>query len=200
MPIRRPSQGGCRDTRCAMRACMATVERLRYSAFISYSHDDRSWARWLHKRLESYRVPKSLVGHTTPFGIIPRRLYPIFLDRDELATSANLTESVRQKVAQSACLIVVCSLASARSRLVQEEMVCLDVLSGAADGPRDRDRSRSRRAAGKRRGGRHSSVQSRRSAHRSREPVPQRRGLGLEHRTTSRRACWRVGTGLHDDL
>ena len=50
----------------------------RYRAFISYSHRDREWADWLHRRLESYRVPKKLVGALTREGSVPRRLTPIF--------------------------------------------------------------------------------------------------------------------------
>ena len=34
----------------------------KYKAFISYSHSDEKWARWLHRSLENYRVPKRLVG------------------------------------------------------------------------------------------------------------------------------------------
>jgi hypothetical protein len=34
----------------------------RYWAFISYSHQDKSWGRWLHRALETYRVPQRLVG------------------------------------------------------------------------------------------------------------------------------------------
>ena len=34
----------------------------RYSAFISYSHADTAVARWLHRALETYRLPKGLVG------------------------------------------------------------------------------------------------------------------------------------------
>jgi hypothetical protein len=37
----------------------------RYYAFISYSHQDKTWADWLHKALETYVVPKRLVGQTT---------------------------------------------------------------------------------------------------------------------------------------
>ena len=31
----------------------------RYAAFISYRHapEDRRWAKWLHQKLETYRVP-----------------------------------------------------------------------------------------------------------------------------------------------
>lgn len=33
-----------------------------YWAFISYSHADDAWGRWLHRALESYRIPRALVG------------------------------------------------------------------------------------------------------------------------------------------
>ena len=35
---------------------------MRFRAFISYSHADDAWARWLMRRLETYRVPSRLVG------------------------------------------------------------------------------------------------------------------------------------------
>ena len=56
-----------------------------YRAFISYSHRDKPWADWLHKALETYRVPSKLVGRETAAGTIPRRLNPVFRDREELA-------------------------------------------------------------------------------------------------------------------
>ena len=37
----------------------------RYWAFLSYSHKDSELADWLHGALESYRVPRSLVGPTS---------------------------------------------------------------------------------------------------------------------------------------
>ena len=33
---------------------------MRYRAFLSYSHTDEKTARWLMRRLESYRVPGKL--------------------------------------------------------------------------------------------------------------------------------------------
>ena len=36
-----------------------------YKAFISYSHADEAWARWLHRALEGYRVPRRLIGRET---------------------------------------------------------------------------------------------------------------------------------------
>ncbi|RDS80066.1 toll/interleukin-1 receptor domain-containing protein [Dyella psychrodurans] len=95
----------------------------RYRAFISYSHRDASWADWLHKALETYRVPSRLVGTRTAAGIVPRRLVPIFRDRDELASATDLGRKVNEALAQSANLIVICSPRSATSRWVQEEVL-----------------------------------------------------------------------------
>jgi tetratricopeptide (TPR) repeat protein len=49
-------------------------------------------------------------------------LPPVFQDREELATSADLAESVREALSQSANLIVICSSAAAKSRWVNEEV------------------------------------------------------------------------------
>ncbi|MBV8341695.1 MAG: toll/interleukin-1 receptor domain-containing protein, partial [Gammaproteobacteria bacterium] len=48
---------------------MSTPE-FHYRAFLSYSHQDRGWANWLHKALETYRVPGRLVGTRTAAGTI----------------------------------------------------------------------------------------------------------------------------------
>lgn len=95
----------------------------RYLAFISYSHQDEAWAQWLHKALESYRVPSRLVGQTTTTGVVPARLIPLFRDRDELPSATDLSAKVNEALAQSAALIVVCSPYSARSRWVNEEVI-----------------------------------------------------------------------------
>ncbi|HEY4146458.1 TIR domain-containing protein [Pinirhizobacter sp.] len=95
----------------------------RYRAFISYSHLDKSWAGWLHRALETYAIPKRLVGMQTPAGIVPRRWAPIFRDSDELASAGDLGRQVNEALAQSDCLIVVCSPEAARSRWVNEEVL-----------------------------------------------------------------------------
>ncbi|HTV83915.1 MAG TPA: toll/interleukin-1 receptor domain-containing protein [Dyella sp.] len=105
-----------------MRQSLAAAD-FRYRAFISYSHRDASWAAWLHKALETYRVPARLVGKQTTAGITPRRLAPIFRDRDELASATDLGSKVREALAQSANLIVICSPFSAVSQWVQEEVL-----------------------------------------------------------------------------
>jgi eukaryotic-like serine/threonine-protein kinase len=101
----------------------AAVAAIKYRAFISYSHQDEAWAQWLHKALETYRVPSRLVGTQTAAGIIPRRLEPIFRDRDELPSAADLSGKVNEALAQSAALIVICSPRSATSRWVNEEVL-----------------------------------------------------------------------------
>jgi eukaryotic-like serine/threonine-protein kinase len=101
----------------------SVIPDLRYRAFISYSHQDKSWAGWLHKVLETYAIPKRLVGQTTAAGVIPKRLAPIFRDRDELASATDLGRKVNEALAQSANLIVICSPRSAASRWVNEEVL-----------------------------------------------------------------------------
>ncbi|HXT52778.1 MAG TPA: TIR domain-containing protein, partial [Thermoanaerobaculia bacterium] len=92
-------------------------------AFISYSHRDEAWAKWLHRALERYRVPKALVGRTTANGVVPRRLYPVFRDRDELPGSPSLQEEIGRALAQSRALVVVCSPHAAASLYVNEEVL-----------------------------------------------------------------------------
>jgi tetratricopeptide (TPR) repeat protein len=94
-----------------------------YRAFLSYSHRDRAFAARLHRQLEAFRVPSRLVGQVTSVGVTPRRLTPIFRDRDELPASADLGEQLHSAVVSSRFLIVVCSPSSAQSRWVEEEIV-----------------------------------------------------------------------------
>lgn len=86
----------------------------KYRAFISYSHRDEKWAAWLHSALETYRIPKSLVGSETSFGVVPARLAPVFRDRDELASATDLGRVLTQALRDSAYQIVICSPAAAR--------------------------------------------------------------------------------------
>ncbi|MCB1574360.1 MAG: toll/interleukin-1 receptor domain-containing protein, partial [Xanthomonadales bacterium] len=101
-----------------------------FRAFISYSHRDRSWGEWLHRRLESYRVPASIVGRDTAFGPIPAQLAPIFRDRDELATATDLSAEIDSALRNSMFLIVLCSPAAAGSRWVNEEIKSFKRLHG----------------------------------------------------------------------
>lgn len=95
----------------------------KYKAFISYSHADEKWAAWLHKALETYRVPKHLVGQSTPVGPVPERLAPVFRDREELSTATSLGDVLTEALTASACLVVICSPNAARSRWTNEEIL-----------------------------------------------------------------------------
>jgi WD40 repeat protein len=100
----------------------AGVESPKYWAFISYSHRDAKWADWLHRALETYRVPRRLIGRRSHDETVPKRLYPIFRDREELPTAASLSQSVENALRQSRYLIVICSPHAAASRWVNEEV------------------------------------------------------------------------------
>jgi len=95
----------------------------KYWAFLSYSHRDARWAAWLHNALETYRPPQQLVGNVTTRGQIPKRLSPIFRDREELASSTDLGASISEALSKSTCQIVICSPSAARSKWVNEEIL-----------------------------------------------------------------------------
>jgi tetratricopeptide (TPR) repeat protein len=104
----------------------------KYKAFISYSHSDEKWAAWLHKALETYRVPKHIVGESTEFGPVPSRIAPIFRDREELPTATNLGEVLTQALDDSACQIVICSPRAAQSHWTNEEILTFKRLGRSA--------------------------------------------------------------------
>jgi tetratricopeptide (TPR) repeat protein len=99
------------------------VNSSHYRAFLSYSHSDGKWAAWLHRSLESYRPPRRLIGVVTDRGPVPKRLAPIFRDREELPTATDLGAAIGEALRQSACQIVICSPRAARSRWVNEEII-----------------------------------------------------------------------------
>jgi len=95
----------------------------KYKAFLSYSHADAKQARSLHRFIETFKIPKRLVGRETNCGAIPRRLRPVFKDREELSSSSDLGSVINDALKSSEFLIVICSPESARSRWVNEEVL-----------------------------------------------------------------------------
>jgi hypothetical protein len=95
---------------------------MRFRAFLSYSHADAVWARWLLHRLETYRVPSRLVGTQGAHGEIGARLGTFFRDRDELPSSGDLGTTIREALGEASALIVICSPAAAQSRWVNAEV------------------------------------------------------------------------------
>ncbi|MEQ1541394.1 MAG: toll/interleukin-1 receptor domain-containing protein [Novosphingobium sp.] len=98
-----------------MEQMVAQDPQLRYRAFVSYSHTDGGFARWLHRRLEGFRLPAAAAGERD-------RLAPVFLDRAELAAGQDLSQQVREALAASAALVVVASPAARASRWVAQEI------------------------------------------------------------------------------
>ena len=96
-----------------------TGQPFLYDAFISYRHveRDRKWAEWLINALERYRVPKALQERD-----LPPRLQRIFRDEDEVPASSDLNDQIREALAASRFLIVVCSAFTPRSKWVEREI------------------------------------------------------------------------------
>ncbi|MGH7743183.1 MAG: toll/interleukin-1 receptor domain-containing protein, partial [Candidatus Eiseniibacteriota bacterium] len=93
----------------------------RYWAFVSYSHQDRRWGEWLIKTIETFKIPKELVGQDGSWGKVPPRLFPLFRDRDELAGAADLGDKIEGALRQSRFLIAICSPHAAASQWVNKE-------------------------------------------------------------------------------
>ncbi|MCL1847313.1 MAG: toll/interleukin-1 receptor domain-containing protein [Coriobacteriia bacterium] len=89
-----------------------------YYAFISYSRKDESWAKWLQKALEQYRLPTVLRKEEST---LPKKIHPIFRDKTDL-TTGQLQTALHQELNASKKLIVLCSPASARSEWVDKEV------------------------------------------------------------------------------
>lgn len=96
----------------------------KYWAFISYSHVDKNWGRWLHGALEAFKVPVALAGGQGQDGYeVPSRIFPVFRDRDELPGGTNLGAVISKALKQSRFLVVICSPHAARSRWVNQEII-----------------------------------------------------------------------------
>jgi len=103
---------------------------LRYAAFISYSHSDERHAAWLHRALEGFRPPKALPIPAA--NSLPRsdKLAPVFRDREELASGADLPALITAALKAAGALIVICSPRAARSQWVNKEIRTFRELHG----------------------------------------------------------------------
>jgi hypothetical protein len=63
----------------------------KYRAFLSYSHRDKTWGKWLHRALERYPIDKDLVERPTAVGPVPKSLRSIFRDREDFSAGHSLT-------------------------------------------------------------------------------------------------------------
>lgn len=92
-----------------------------YRAFFSYARADDRIANWLHRQLDNYRTPKSLVATQGALGPVPAKLHPIFRDRTDLQAGGRLDQSLQQSLEDSDCLVVLCTPTSAKSQWVNHE-------------------------------------------------------------------------------
>ena len=110
-----------------------TENEFKYCAFLGYSQLDNCerrpdapdlclcWGDWLFTALKNFPIPAEFTGQLNARAeLIPDRFDPIFQDREEQAGNATLSESVRQALEQSKCLIVICSPRSAKSLHLNE--------------------------------------------------------------------------------
>lgn len=103
----------------------------KYWAFISYSSKDKKLGQWLHRRLESYPIPKEFQGTKLFDGaVLGKNLRPVFRDRDELSGSADLGPAILSALKESRYLIVLCSKNSAKSEWVNKEIEDFRLLDG----------------------------------------------------------------------
>jgi tetratricopeptide (TPR) repeat protein len=97
----------------------ATDHRCRYEGFISYARSDERVALWLHRALEHFRIPRKLAQ---TLELESRRFLPFFIDKQELASSADLSATLVEALGASRNLIVICSPDAVQSRWVDEEV------------------------------------------------------------------------------
>lgn len=88
-------------------------------AFISYNHLDVKMAKWLHRKLESYKLPSEIHNEIED----SRYLRPIFRDQEDLSTGV-LADELKRNLVDSKFLIVICSPNSAKSKWVSNEVQC----------------------------------------------------------------------------
>lgn len=95
---------------------------MSYRAFFSYARSDDRLANWLHRQLDGFRTPKSIVGSDGDLGSVPAKLHPIFRDRTDLESGGQVTERLQDALEASEALVVLCSPGSAKSKWVNHEI------------------------------------------------------------------------------
>lgn len=101
----------------------------QYDAFISYRHSelDSFVAETLHKQLESFKLPVSVIKQKkaelkkqaegsfsdavgqSKYSVVKTRIHRVFRDKEELPLVANLADPITDALEQSEYLIVICS-------------------------------------------------------------------------------------------
>lgn len=97
------------------------INQLEYDAFISYRHCDLDQfvATRLHKKLESFKLPRSVLK-LVPNG--KQKINRVFRDEDELPLSDNLSDPIDNALSHTDFLIVICTPRLSASRWCLREI------------------------------------------------------------------------------
>jgi len=100
---------------------MAGLKDVHYDAFISYRHSefDSFVVENLHKKLENFKLPKSVLSKVKSGKT---RITRIFRDVDELPLADNLSDPINAALANSEFLICVCTPRYPESRWCMKEI------------------------------------------------------------------------------
>ena len=100
---------------------MEELKGVHYDAFISYRHSelDSFVAENLHRKLEKFRVPKSVLSKVKSGK---KGISRVFRDVDELPLSDNLSEPINNAIANSDFLITICTPRYPESRWCMKEI------------------------------------------------------------------------------
>lgn len=84
------------------------LENVKYDAFISYRHSDldKFNAMTIQRKLENFKLPKSLYGKTANGKT---KIARVFRDQDELPLASNLSDPIQMALENSEFLIVICT-------------------------------------------------------------------------------------------
>lgn len=102
----------------ALRRKNVGKREFEYYAFISYCSADEKWAKWIQRKLETYRFPTAL---RKEYRSLPRKIFPIFRDKTDLSSGV-LWEQLKYQLEESEYLIVICSPRSAHAEWVGREI------------------------------------------------------------------------------
>ncbi|SDJ58622.1 PQQ-like domain-containing protein [Lachnospiraceae bacterium G41] len=99
----------------------------KYDAFISYRHSelDKFVATTLHKKLESFKLPKNV---KSPTG--KKKIERVFRDQDELPLASNLSDPITEALENSDYLLVICTPRLPESEWCKKEIETFIKLHG----------------------------------------------------------------------
>ena len=90
----------------------------KYVAFISYKSEDEKWARWLQRRMESYKLPTTIQRQ---LNTKEKKIGRCFIYHNDIRLDT-LRDELNRNLEKSQWLIVICSKAAAHSPWVGNEV------------------------------------------------------------------------------